>query len=942
MNRKPLAVVALVVLAGGLVLLAAKGPRGFLAMFGVTAGDDRAAPPPPLGADTGDADDASGSAGADRRGAGAERADVLAARRVERRGVGGLLLRVARAGSGAALEGATVLVTGTGHGGEEVRATLLTDRTGSVRFAGLAAGQGYVLRITSISDPVAERPDIEVRAGRDKDLGTVEVGATAGLTGRVVDAEGKPIAGADVRVLAGFENMLELLGNMAELFGTLGREPTPLARGATLDDGTFRLDGLPPGPLVILASAAGKRQTVHPIRMTAKGAAAGAPTIVLEAGGVVAGIVVDAAGAPIAGARLALLETGDNDPSSFLTKRTFTTTGPDGRFRALVDEGAREVRAVVDAQGYPTTFSAQLKPGQEDARIVMIAGASVEVRVEDDAHRAIAGAQVAMGVARGSMNAPDGVGGFLYGSTDETGVVTFTSGPGDVEMVIVNHRDFASAMGSPSRGGGGTPFGLEGEIPKEVKAEGVTRMVVRLRRGLVIRGRVLDSKGSPIPGAEVRTLGGMGFGGGAASRTGADGAYRVTGIAVPAEDGTGGGMGRMSGTMLLVTAPGWIQDEASRAVSTAASKDGEVVHDVTMLAGAVVRGTVVDADGSPFAGAEVRISTEGSFDVLEMMGGSARHATTAVDGTYELRDVAPTSTTPSFVTTPPRATGDGTATETAPEPPRGQARVVVTAADRVSARSEPFAIEAGATIEAPGVKLGMGATLKGRVVEPSGRPAAGASVEVSMNRSAEEWTQSQFSGRNRASIVRTDAEGVFSVRALGKGTGSVVARAKGFAASMTAIKIEDGEPAPVEVRLREAGEIRGRVATPGGAPIAGALVRASAKPGDAVWLDSAMTTSDKDGAFSLKGLPKSTLLLSVTAKGHRSKSVDGTAGGEALDVRLEPRGADDERRREELKKELQDLYTKFATVKDDAERNALIARMGELQREQADLEGSSD
>ena len=55
---------------------------------------------------------------------------------------------------------------------------------------------------------------------------------------------------------------------LAEMFGTLGREPTPLARTTTAGDGRFRLEGLPPGSLAVLARADGKRQTVLALRMT--------------------------------------------------------------------------------------------------------------------------------------------------------------------------------------------------------------------------------------------------------------------------------------------------------------------------------------------------------------------------------------------------------------------------------------------------------------------------------------------------------------------------------------------------------------------------------------------------------------------------------------------------------------------------------------------------
>ncbi len=942
MSRKPLGFAILALVAAGLVALAIKGPKGFLAWFGASSDSAASRSGDELGLD-GSTSGMEGAAGRENSGneLDADRAGVLASRHVERRGFGGLTMKIARAGSGVAIEGAPVLVVGTSHAGEEVRANAASDATGGVRFERLAAGQGYVVRIASKPDPEVERPDIEVRAGRDKDLGTIEVGATAALTGRVVDEAGKPVAGAEVRVLTGFENIFELLGNMAELFGTLGREPTPLAKGKSGDDGRFRLEGLPPGPLAIVATASGKRQTVLSIRMTAKGPASGEPTLVLETGSVIAGVVVDSLGAPVVGAQLAMLETGDNDPTSFLTKRTFTTSGAEGRFRALVDDGAREVRAVVNATGFPTTFSAAIKPGREDARIVLVGGATVEVHCEDDAHAPIEGAQVAMGVARGNMNAPDGVGGFLYGSTDATGVVTFASGPGQVEMIIVNHRDFSTVMGSPGREGGEMgPFKLEGDIPKEVAPTGVTKMTIRMKRGIVIRGRVLDSSGNPIAGAEVRTIGAMGFGGGSTNRSAADGTYRVAGAAAAGAEA--GGMGGFGGTMVTVKASGWIQKPDSMSVVTANAKDGEVVHDITMLAGAIVRGKVIDSDGSPVVGAEVQIAAGGGFDMASMMGGGGgRKVTTAADGTYEIRDVSPSTPDDSAMSSIREALAPGSPPSEPPQAPKLSSRVSVTAEDRVAAKSEPFLVEAGATVDAPTVKLSAGATLRGKVREPSGRPAVGATVEVSMERDGTPNFEEMVGGA-KAKSAKTDSDGAFVVRALGKAKGSVVAKAKGFAPAKAAIEVGDVDPAPIELRLHEVGTLKGRVLTPGGEPIEGATISVSGSAGgsDAAYVESAFASADKEGNFQFEGLPRVVVSLSVAAKGHRGRTVSGSVGGEPVEVRLEPRNPGDERRREEISKELMEIYGKFGSVKDAAERQALAQRMSALQQEQRELEST--
>jgi hypothetical protein len=228
--------------------------------------------------------------------------------------------------------------------------------------------------------------------------------------------------------------------------------------------------------------------------------------------------------------------------------------------------------------------------------------------------------------------------------------------------------------------------------------------------------------------------------------------------------------------------------------------------------------------------------------------------------------------------------------------------------------------------------------LRGKVREPSGRPAAGASVEVHVDRSAQEFTMDSIRGRGNRPL-RADSDGAFVARALQKGSGSVIARATGFAPAKVVFTVGEGDPAPVELTLAQAGELKGRIASPEGAPIAGASVRIDASSdGSGVYVEAVSAVSDAAGAFVLKGLPRTLVHVHVSVAGRKPRTVDATVGGEDIDVRLEPRDASSERLREELKKELMEIYQKFAAVKDDAERNALVQRMMELQREQRELD----
>jgi hypothetical protein len=171
----------------------------------------------------------------------------LAALRPERKGIGGLTLRVVRLVGETPIEGAAVSVAGTGYGGELVAASVTTTAQGVASFPTLAAGGGYEVRVEAKGEPVVVVPEVEVRGGRTKDLGDVIVGARGVLTGRVVDEKGKGVAGAEVGVFTAYESLVDMMGNMLEVFGSLGREPKPLVKGVTDGAGRFSLADLASG-----------------------------------------------------------------------------------------------------------------------------------------------------------------------------------------------------------------------------------------------------------------------------------------------------------------------------------------------------------------------------------------------------------------------------------------------------------------------------------------------------------------------------------------------------------------------------------------------------------------------------------------------------------------------------------------------------------------------
>jgi len=863
---------------------------------------------------------------------------LAVALRPERKGIGGLTLRVVRLVGETPLEGAVVEVSGTGYGGEAVVASLTTTAQGVASFPTLAAGGGYELRIEAKGEPVIVVPDVEVRAGRTKDLGDVIVGARGVLAGRVVDEKGKGVAGAEVGVYAAYESLVDMMGNMMEVFGSLGREPKALAKGVTDGAGRFALPDLASGPVAVRARAEGRRPAFVRTRMSPEGAAGGPLTIKIEGGEAVAGVVVDGAGAPIVGATVAILATRNGeDPGEFLYGRIFATTDPKGAFKAWVGRAEKKLRAVVDAQGFPATVTPEFAAGAKELRFVLLAGASVNVSVvASDDGAPVAGAQVAMMVADKDMDKPDGSGGFLFGVTDAAGKVSFLSPPGRIEMLLVSHREFAPSAGSPGREGrsgmGGSP--LDGEIPKEIVSDKPATMTVKLARGITLVGKVLDPDGKPIAGATLRSFS-FGLGGSPSTRSEADGAFRLTGLVVPTQ-----GMG-MPGSMVIVKAAGWVQAPKEMSVDSSKAVNGELSHDFVLAPASTISGRVVGPDGAPVAGAKVSAllgSLGGGMGFL--FGESAAY--TGTDGRYVLRDLEVSGGNPLVFMS-------GAPDDAAKKAPEGRVRVELEGF--VPLTSAPFLVTQGAAIDAPELTLSRGQELAGIVREPSGRPAVGATVAWTAVRAPNDGsTDMNPFRRGDGPKTVTDEDGSYRLMGLPMGKIVVTISSVGFVGARETLDVGAGRLPPLDVSLKTGLTVKVRVTYSDGGPVVGATCVLSAPPtfvgkgasdasaDDVPPVERQAALVDARGEATFDGIPADTSVsIGVYAEGYAPKTKNGPVTGETLVIVLKKRDPVAEARLKEVQKEIQEIFQKQATTKDDAAKQELQKRLMELFQEQQRL-----
>jgi hypothetical protein len=279
----------------------------------------------------------------------------------------------------------------------------VTDKDGRFAFERIAPGDYYVdvrkAGYVSTSDPNNPPPTITVATGQSLDNVVFRLQKGGAITGRVVDANGEPVAEASIVAMrrlsspvAG-DRRLPAPVQGGQRINDIGRLPVPVQGGQLTNDiGEFRVFGLAPGEYFIAAMAggfspiggpnvapapvntAGTRAAMTYYPGTTDPNAAGAILITpgAEVGNIVftlqtvpafdiSGIVVDEAGSPIAHAMVVLM----GDPRSGMF-------GPGGSAQSQ-DDG-RFVIGGVPAGTYQVIASIMMMGG--DPRDPTVAGGS--------------------------------------------------------------------------------------------------------------------------------------------------------------------------------------------------------------------------------------------------------------------------------------------------------------------------------------------------------------------------------------------------------------------------------------------------------------------------------------------------------------------------------------------------------------------------------------
>jgi hypothetical protein len=354
-------------------------------------------------------------------------------------------------------------------------------------------------------------------------------------------------------------------------------DPAVAPRLTTGPDGRFRITGVPPGRYQVFAHKGGYADGASAPFQVELGREVADLDVALGAGLTLEGQVVDDRGAAVAGASVAAQPRAGGQPS-------LATTGADGRYR--LGPLAGELRLSVTAVGYggaardlsaPRVARAPLR--QQEDFLLTRADAELEGRLFDATGAAVGGASVQVIAA--------GLTGVAPSVTDTAGRFRITGVPVGRHRVRVEHAEYPSLEAELKTG-----VGNQLELP----LGGGVEVTVRDRStGAPLRAARVTATSPAAPRREAST--------------GADGRARIPGL--PA------------GTWTLQAAlPGYAAASVAAQVS-AGRRLGEITAQglqLDLTRAATLAGVVRDHNGDRVAGAEVSVDGAPSRATADQQG----------------------------------------------------------------------------------------------------------------------------------------------------------------------------------------------------------------------------------------------------------------------------------------------------------------------------------
>lgn len=698
----------------------------------------------------------------------------------------------------------------------------------------------------SVKTPTGE--EIVIRVGAEVPL----------LTGRVVTRAAQPVTGA--LVSASVQSALPLAP------GAPGAEAVYVRYYAeTGADGGFTILGALGGALTqVEALAAGYLHHSSHVQLAAwSGAVLGTPPagpieIVLFQGGTVEGRVTEkGTGQPLTGVQVQASPMAI-DARVSASPPTAVVTDAQGRYRL---EDVPLGRSGLSAKHETHYLAAQAKGGQGGNQMMFMDGmnftmpgmpgaSGVTVFIETEGQRVTRDLELEPGLElRGRVVGPDGapVAGasvssaqteMVWGMDGEalqsggTIAVSDAEGRFHARGLAPNKALVLTARKSGLIGVRSEPFVLAADTPAK-------DVVLRMEKGGVLVGQVVDDVGSPVEGVSVNAWpeNGDGAYSGGQVTTRADGAFRLA--------GTGAGT-------WFVNA--WHSDGRNGHLRVADLTFGEVREglSIRMAKGVVLSGVLVDEQGRPAAGKNLTAQSgrggmsqaytqgDGKFTFMGIQAGAQQIYAGDWGGARVLLGTvdAPGTDVRVVWKEPPYSVIEGTVLD-------AQGKPVPLCSVR---------IRAGAAAPAPAPFVGMG---------PSSVPMPAGGPDWSGHQTVNGWFRQRVGGEPPYQVAVSapqDTEG----RALNLRPASVT--------------VTDPKAGPVIVRLEPGLEIAGRVLDASGRGVADV----------AVTVFGLRTATDAEGAFAVGGLTEGThkVLVQPTPPHVRPPETSAAAGTRDLLVRL--------------------------------------------------------